>query len=89
MIAMQNLLDMICTEAFEGNNGDTCEDFGHELPVIDHRWRMGIDWCRGYPDKLYSLKSKRRAQRRLDRRSRVRVVKRRLELERRCHLIGK
>ena len=97
MIAMQNLLDMICTEAFEGNNGDTCRDYGHELPLPGERLTNRIDRyveleafvarqeriAKHLDRKLTSLKSKLRAQRRLDRTSIVRHVKRRAELARR------
>ena len=82
MISMQDLIDMVHTEAHEGNNGDTCQDFGHELPTTQLAW-IGIDWCRGYPDRLYSKKAKRRDQRRLDRTSRARTRKRAAELRRR------
>ena len=51
--------------------------------AIDRRWRIGVDWCRGYPDRLYSLKAKLRAQRRLNRSSNVRRRKRAAELARR------
>jgi hypothetical protein len=48
---------------------------------------IGIDWCRGYPDRLYSLKAKAHAQRRPDRASRVRAVKRTAELRKRASTV--
>ena len=56
---------------------------GTGAPVVTDRWIIGIDWVHGYPDRLYSLKARARAQRRLDLLSNVRRTKRTREVARR------
>lgn len=89
MIAMQNLLDMVATEAFEGNNGDTCRDYGHNwfdyavIPAHKRRPFESIATVGRQPCVLVSLKSQVKKQRILDLASNVRLRKRQEELAKR------
>jgi len=83
MIAIEDLLNMVCTEAFEGNNGDTCRDYGHADPAVRECVYFGMDWAYGAYERTHSLKAMARWQRRLDWTSNVRRKKRRRELAQR------